>query len=92
MNIPLARNSDPITSHLAADRVHEFALSHQEQIVSCLIAHGPMGAEAIESWLKIPSYSIRKRLPELERIGQAKPTGKLLRTTSGRQEREWAAS
>lgn len=87
---PRVRSTDPITSHLAAARVDEFALSHQEQIVSCLIAHGPMGAEAMESWLKIPSYSIRKRLPELERMGQVKPTGKLLRTSSGRREREWS--
>lgn len=83
------RSLDPVTSHIAAVRVDEFALSHQEQIVSCLIEFGPMGAEAMEYKLFIPSYAIRKRLPELERMCEVKQTGRLLKTRSGRMEREW---
>lgn len=96
----LARNSDPITSHLAAERVKEFSGPQQEQILACLIEHGPMGAEGISAILNIPAYALRKRLPEMEAVLTSHagdfytvdPTGKLLRTSSGRQEREWAAA
>lgn len=102
----LARNTDPQTSHDAAARVGEFSDSQQQLILACLIEHGPLGAEGISAMIKqdhdinIQPYAIRKRLPELEKVITAHagdfytvdPTGNVLRTSSGRQEREWAAS
>lgn len=85
----LARNTDPQTSHDAAARVGEFSCSHQQLILSCLDRHGPIGAEGISAIIGIPSYSIRKRLPELQDMNYCFPTGNMLRTSSGRQEREW---
>lgn len=87
----LARNSDPITSHLAAARVHEFALSHQEQIVSCLIEFGPMTCDEISNRIGMFSHQINKRVVELERKGLARPTGETRTSASGRQSRVWGA-
>lgn len=36
----LARATDPVTSHLAAARVREFAKGHREVILDCLREHG----------------------------------------------------
>lgn len=86
-----ARNTDQITSHMAAARVGEFRESHQQRILACLKDSGPSGAEGISYLTDIEAYSIRKRLPELEREGFVRTTGKLLKTISGRHEREWEA-
>lgn len=87
----LARNTDPVTSHLAAARVHEFRESQQQTILDCLKESGPLGAEGISRHTDIEAYGIRKRLPELERDGMVRTTGNLLKTISGRYEREWEA-
>lgn len=85
----LARNTYPITSHIAAYRVGEFRESQWQSILSCLKDSGPLGAEGISYFTDIEAYAIRKRLPELERDGMVRTTGRLLRTISGRYEREW---
>lgn len=87
--IKLARDTDPITSHMAAARVGEFRDSQWRSILACLADSGPLGAEGISYLTDIEAYAIRKRLPELERDGMVKTTGRLLRTISGRHEREW---
>ncbi len=85
----LARKTDPITSHIAASRVHEFRETHQERIISVLREVGPCGSEEISYHTDIPAYAIRKRLPELQREGRVRTTGLHLKTNSGRFEREW---
>lgn len=85
----LSRSTDPITSHIAASRVHEFRDTHQERILAVLRDVGPCGAEEISYHTDIPAYAIRKRLPELQRSGHVRLTGMHLKTTSGRFEREW---
>lgn len=87
--VKLSRRSDPVTSHLAAARVGEFSGAHHEQILNCLRMHGPQTSDGMESHIGLDAYRIRKRLPELERDKLVRPTGKLLRSKSGRMEREW---
>lgn len=87
----LARSYDPETSHEAASRVREFAAGHCALILQALIDHGPMTAEQIGVVVGMDAYQARKRLPELERAGLAKPTGDTAPTASGRKQRIWRA-
>lgn len=84
-----ARNSDPITSHLAAARVHEFAGTHHTKILDHLQLEGiAQGAEQIGDAIGLDAYAVRKRLSELEKWSMVRPVG-LRKTRSGRQERTW---
>ena len=38
-----ARESDPSTSHMAAEQIKEVAPQHMELIYNCLLEHGPLG-------------------------------------------------
>lgn len=88
----LARRSDPSTSHEAARRVREFGAGHAAIILECLKIHGALTPEQIGKRIGMDAYSIRKRLPELERAGKAKPTGFTAPTSSGRHQRIWEAA
>lgn len=87
-----ARRSDPITSHLAAAKVKEFAKGHAATILNCLKDYGPQTADEIAKRTHLNSVQICRRLPELERAGAARPTGKLRLSASGCSEREWKAT
>lgn len=87
----LARHSDPETSHDAAKRAAEFAGSHRDKILRVLKRNGPADPEQIAAFLNMDAYAVRKRLPELEDMGRAKPTGGTSRTVSGRNQRIWGA-
>jgi hypothetical protein len=56
---------------------------------------GDLGAEQIAEHLvnhvDIDAYQVRKRLPELQRVGLACPTDKTRTTKTGRYERIWTA-
>lgn len=85
----LARNSDPVTSHLAAARVHEFAGTHYEKIIAYLTAEkSARGAEQIGDAIGLDAYAVRKRLSEMERWLEVEPAG-YRKTRSGRMERTW---
>ena len=72
----LSRNSDPLTSHLAADR-YESKLPERQQQVLGLVANypgktaGELARKMIETYTKLPVHiaaaTPHKRLPELER-------------------------
>lgn len=83
----LARNSDPTTSHEAASRVREFAAGHAARILECLRKQGPLTPEQIGALICMDAYSVRKRLPELEQAGLARPNGSTAPTLSGRHQR-----
>lgn len=90
----LARSTDPITSHMAAARVSEFAGSHQEIILGVLKRFGPLDPEQLEFYTGIPAYAIRKRLPELQKTNLARPLSldeAVSYTESGRRQRVWEA-
>lgn len=88
----LARNTDPITSLIAADRAVEFAKGHRAAILAALEQHGPMDSESIGRLLGMDAYQVRKRLPELQRAGLAAPTEQTVPTASGRLQRVWRAA
>ena len=88
----LARRTDPVTSHEAAHRVREFGASQCAEILALLRAHGQMTPEQIAAHMRIDAYAVRKRLPELERAGNARPNGMTAPTVSGRHQRVWVAA
>lgn len=90
-NRQLARRSDPITSHEAAERVKEFAAGHHKMILDCLKEHGPLSPDQIATKIRLDKFQICRRLPELQRAGLAQPNGETRRSASGRNERVWCA-
>ena len=89
-----ARNTDPSTSHEAADKVGEFAHAHYYQILHALLDHGPLGKDGIAKMANMNSredgVAVSRRLPELQKMGLVSPTGEKVQSRSGRNEREWA--
>ena len=90
-DIPLARNSDPSTSHAAADAAKELQARHHRIIVACLKEHGPLGKDGIAARTQLTGVAVARRMVELERSGLARLTGKTVQSTTGRAEREWEA-
>lgn len=88
---PLARRSDPATSHEAAQMAVEFAGTHCDRIHAALVQCGPMDPEQIGAMVGLEPYSVRKRLSTLQHAKQAEPTGETVPTTSGRHQRVWRA-
>ena len=84
--IALARRTDPATSHAAAASAP--VANHQAKILDEL-AIGPAGASGIAARCRLSSHQVNKRLTELARSGRIMATGRLLRSASGRAEREW---
>jgi hypothetical protein len=86
-----ARQSDPWTSHAAADRVHEFASGHIGMILACLRDHGPQTANELAGRLPLNSVQIARRLSDMEKKRLAAPTGHCRMSAAGRPERVWSA-
>lgn len=84
--LPRARKGDPLTSHQAAAKAAIAAPSHRNIILSAL-RRGPATAHELEARTGILAHKILKRLPELQQLGLAQPTGQV---RSGA--REWAAN
>lgn len=87
---PLARSTDPITSHEAADDAATFAEQHRVRVLAALMkAGGRCGSEHMAFLCGLAPYQVRKRTVELERAGLIRRTGNLCLTRSGRREQEW---
>lgn len=69
----LARNSDPVQSHDAADRARQFAPTHRERIKAALEQHGPRTAHELERLTGLTVVQIDRRMHELCKTGEAKP-------------------
>jgi predicted ArsR family transcriptional regulator len=87
-SLPLFRRNDPATSQAAAATVKTFAGEHHAAILEAL-SHGPAGASGIAVRCGLTGHQVNKRLTELARAGRIAETGRLVRSGSGRQEREW---
>ena len=83
-----ARRTDPVTSKAAAASVTTFSGEHQAAILKAL-SHGPAGASGIAARRGLHGHQVNKRLTELARTGRIVETGRLVASSSGRQEREW---
>jgi predicted ArsR family transcriptional regulator len=90
--IRLARNTDPITSHLAAARVHEFGKSHIDNIVAALILWGPMTADEIAERSSLDKHQVCRRLPEAEKQNLVRVTDAVRKTGRGRAARVWESA
>lgn len=86
---PIARDGDPVTSHLAAEAAHELQNEHHRAILSVLHAYGPCGKDRIAQLAKLTGTQVARRTVELERKGLIKPTGCQVMSYAGRMEREW---
>jgi len=87
---PRARNSDPVTSHLAAAQVTTVD-SHYKAIHDALTLYGPAGKDRIAALAGLDPSQVARRLPEMRRLGLVGLTGETVQSYSGRQEREWQA-
>lgn len=65
----LARNSDPIQCHEAADRARRFAPSHRDRILAALKQHGPRTAHELERLTGLSVVQIDRRRIELVSMG-----------------------
>lgn len=73
--LPLARSSDPITSHLAAQGAIRFRQSHAQRILISLqhpAADLCMTAELIARDTGLTVVQVDRRLPELQRDGKVR--------------------
>jgi predicted ArsR family transcriptional regulator len=86
---PLARRTDPATSHQAASQAKELRIRHHGVIMACLFRHGPLGKDGIAARTRLDGVAVCRRLTELERAGLIVQTGKNVQSTAGRAEREW---
>ena len=84
-----ARATDAITSFKAADSIKEIAKMHQEVIVAALHRFGPMGKDGIAKQTGLDSTQVSRRLKELQTLDLIELTGKQVKSSSGRAEREW---
>lgn len=93
MNTQLCRASDPITSFMAADRVHEFQQDHCTLILDVLRRNHnhALGAEQIGMVTGLDAYQVRKRLSDLQKRDLVQPHQETRLTATGRRERLWAA-
>lgn len=66
---PLARKTDPASSHLAAQKAQSFAGSHAKRIALALQELGRMTAHAIADATGLTVVQVDRRLPELQRRG-----------------------
>jgi predicted transcriptional regulator len=89
LNFPRARNSDPVTSHAAADQAQNLARLHGGLIVVCLQRFGAKSKDGIAELTGLDGNQVARRLPELERLGLVELTGQVTKSKSGRAEREW---
>lgn len=83
------RSEDPITSYQAADSIKEVAPKHFKIILEALKEHGSMGKDGIASKTGLNPNAVSRRLPELQKLDLVAPTGRTVKSLSGREEREW---
>lgn len=84
---PLARNTDPATSHTAARSAKALAAHHHTLIIGAL--QRPSTATELAARTGLTQVQVCRRLPELEELKLARPTGNTRLTESGRPSREW---
>jgi hypothetical protein len=83
---PLARNTDPFTSHLAAKAMNPSA--HYALIINALKISAA-GKTLIAKRSGLDHNQVSRRLNELEKQGIIGLTGKTVKSDTNRQEREW---
>ena len=85
------RSSDPVTSYESADAAKDLASKHFSTIVDCLQAHGALGKDGIARHSGLEGNQVARRLNELEKMNLIQLTGRTVKSSAGRNEREWRA-
>jgi len=88
---PLCRASDPLVSFQAADSIQDIKRTHEKLILRALIYYGPMGVDGIAAHCDLLPHAVGKRMRELEANAYIQLTGKLVKSDSGRIQRQWEA-
>lgn len=89
---PIARASDPVTSHLAAEHVTQSGIrSRQQHAVLAIVKLYPGRTSQELARYGIDRYALARRLPELDDAGLVR-RGEMRRcSVSGRQALTWWA-
>jgi len=87
---PKARNSDPDTSHEAAESMEGEADTQRKWILASLRRMGPQTADELDQRLGLRPTSAGRRLSELS--GLVEMTEKTALTRSGRRAHVWRAT
>ncbi len=82
---PLARHSDPETSHAAAQSMRRGASVQREQIVNALRAYGPLNHWELDNLLGWQHPTAARRMKELVDARRVIKTSRTSATGSGRQ-------
>ena len=72
--LPLARRTDPATSHSAASKAAKIAPSQRNIIAAC-ISEAPATVKEISERTGLTQYAVSKRLSELAQSGRIVATG-----------------
>lgn len=81
-----ARRTDPLTSHMAAERSESLASAHFAIIRAALRKHGPSTIYDLAEVSGLTHVQIARRLPEMD---DAMPTDETAPSPSGRACRTW---
>jgi predicted ArsR family transcriptional regulator len=76
---------------MAADSVKALKRTNERLIVFALRLHGPMGVDAIAARCGLSGHAVGKRIAALEANAYIRLTGELVKSDSGRMQREWEA-
>jgi predicted transcriptional regulator len=85
------RASDPVASFEASDSAKDLASKHFSIIVDTLKTHGALGKDGIAQHSGLDSNQVSRRLNELYNMGLIDLTGRIVKSKSGHNEREWKA-
>jgi predicted ArsR family transcriptional regulator len=81
-----ARRTDPGTSHEAAKTA---PVSEHQRLILDALGQGPAGASGIAARCGLLPHQVNRRIHELAKGGRIVETGRTVRSSSGRSEREW---
>jgi predicted transcriptional regulator len=86
---PRVRANDPLTSFESAESIKDVAPQHHQVIFNCLKFYGPLGKDGISALTMLDGNQVARRLNEMKIIGLIELTGNIVKSNSGRNEREW---
>lgn len=87
-SVPLARVTDPTTSHAAAEAAVDLAAAHRG-LIALALQLGPAGKDEIAERTGLTGVQVARRLPEMLKTGTVALTGRKVPSNTGRDEREW---
>jgi hypothetical protein len=81
---PLARNTDPDTSHAAAERAAAFAGSHESRIIEALRGSFGMTGKDIAHMTGLTDVQVCRRLPFMDEVAVVTEHGEPLKCDGSR--------